>query len=624
MGPKGFYMDNAGFGTVTPVPGFHNAGSYLDWWVTFPSSSANAYTYTEHFVVTPNDPGVHVYFVANHASSDIAGSIGQVQWVLRGDLNKFPNTYSVNADLSNPGPTAIPLPSGPEAFSTDPGRAVQDATVDLHGFTDIPAGFTRSFYTKYDYSSYEYLHRAHGVYGAKYGAWVVLPSNESLVGGPTKQDLIFTGNLAMMEAYSNHLDNQLSLATPAGTASQRLFGPFYYRFNQFGGAIQTPADMYQDALVTGTSFSNFYDHEADLLVNGYVPSTARGTVQVQIAGVMGNPKTAWAVLSDPGKNIQFSSVGAQYWADISSSGNATFTGVIPGTYRLSVYVLGQWGELRQDGVVVTANQVTTVPGLTFAKENFSDATPVFTIGTADRSAHEFLHGHDAQGHDDREFWGTWNYWADFQANNGAVIYNATDGPAGPATNDLRKWNYNHWQTFDPGLFGGVYSSSDDTTDGYKFVIPPYVAALAGASGTNGVTTRVPPWVVHFATPQNATDSAYAVLSVALAAAEASYTVNLNGQSLTWSRAVASDAAVRSGLSGYTQWIAFQWDTSVLNPAGQDNTLTISVSATQGDQDDALRLELTNTSADPAVRGWNDYEYLYKTTDKKVADSLPNP
>ena len=184
MGPKGFYMDNAGFGTGTPVPGFHNAGSYLDWWVTFPSSSANAYTYTEHFVVTPNDPGVHVYFVANHATSDIAGSIGQVQWVLRGDLNKFPNTYSVNADLSNPGPTAIPLPSGPEAFSTDPGRAVQDATVDLHGFTDIPAGFTRSFYTKYDYSSYEYLHRAHGVYGAQYGAWVVLPSSESLVGGP--------------------------------------------------------------------------------------------------------------------------------------------------------------------------------------------------------------------------------------------------------------------------------------------------------------------------------------------------------------------------------------------------------------------------------------------------------
>ena len=356
--------------------------------MTLASSIANAYTYTEHFVVTPNDPGVHVYFAANHATSDIAGSIGQVQWVLRGDLNKFPNTYSVNADLSNPGPTAIPLPSAERrSRRTRKGGAGRDGGSGwVYGYS---GGIYALVLTKYDYSSYEYLHRAHGVYGSKYGAWVVLPSSESLVGGSTKQDLIFTGNLAMMEAYSNHLDNQLALATPAGTASQRLFGPFYYRFNQFGGSILTPADMYQDALVTGTSFGNFYDHEADLLSNGYVPSTARGTVQVQINNVMGNRKTAWAVLSAPGKIIQCSAGGAQYWADISSSGNATFTGVIPGTYRLSAYVLGQWGELRQDGVVVAANQVTTVPGLTFAKENFSDVAPVFTIGTADRCRKSF-------------------------------------------------------------------------------------------------------------------------------------------------------------------------------------------------------------------------------------------
>ena len=623
-GPKGFYMDNSGFGTVTGVPGYINTGGYIDWWVTYPSSSTNAYTYSEHFIVTPNDPAIHIYFVANHSASDIAGGIGQVQWVFRGDLNKFPNTYSVNADLSNPGPTAIPLPTGPEDFSTDPGRAVQDATVDLHGFTDIPSGFHRGFYTKYDYSSYEYLHRAHGVYGSKYGAWVVLPSNESLVGGPTKQNLIFTGNLDIMEAFSGHLDNSISLRTPAGAASQRLFGPYYLRFNSFGDSLKTPADMYQEAVAAGMSFSNFYNNEAQLLDSGYVPSTNRGTVQVQVNGVSGSPKTAWAVLSDPATNFQYSSAGAQYWADISNSGSATFSGVTPGSYRLSVYVLGDWGELRQEGIVVNAGQSTTVPAVNFVRENFSSTPPVFTIGSADRSSHEFLHGHDAAGHDDREFWGAWNYWADFQSTQGAVIYNATDGPAGPATNDLSKWNYNHWQIFDPGLFGGVYSSGDDTTDGYKYVIPAYVAALPGASGTNGVTTRTPPWVVHFASPQNVASSTYAVLSVALASAEANYTVTLNGQPLTWSKQNASDAAVRSGLSGYTQWIAFQWDASLLKAAGEDNVLTISVNSTQGDQDDALRLELTNTSADPSVRGWNDYEYIYKATDTKANDSRSNP
>jgi len=624
-GPKGFYMDNAGFGTVTGVPGFVNANGYIDWWVTYPSSSSNAYTYTEHWVVTPNDPAVHVYFVADHSANDIAGSVGQVQWVVREDLNKFPNIYSVNPDLSNPGPIAIPLPSASEYFSTDPGRAVQDATADLHGFTDIPAGFTRFFGDKYDYSGYTYLNVAHGVYGSEYGAWVVFPSNESMVGGPTKQDLLFTGNLDMIEPYSNHLDNALSLASPAGTATHRLFGPFYVRFNKFGGAIQTPDDMYKDAVIAGTSFGNFYDRESQLLAAGYVPSTARGTVQVQVNGAAsGNPKTAWAVLSDPGKNIQFSAQGAQYWADISATGTATFQGVIPGTYRLSVYNLGQWGEARQDTVAVTAGQNTVVPPVNFAKENFAAGAPLFTIGTADRSSHEFLHGHDAAGHDDREFWGNWNYWADFAANQGAVIYNATDGPSYSATNDLSKWNYNQWQSFDPGLYGGVFSSGDDTTDGYTFAIPPYVAALSGHSGTNGVTTRTPAWTVHFATPQNAGDNAYAVLSVALAAAEGSLTVTLNGQPLVWHVLNASDAAIRSGLSGYTQWIAYQWDTSVLNPAGTDNVLTFSVSQTQGVEYDALRMELTNTSADPAVTGWHDYEFLYKTTDTKANDSLPNP
>ncbi len=624
-GPKGFYMDNAGFGTVTGVPGFVNANGYIDWWVTYPSSSANAYTYTEHWVVTPNDPAVHVYFVADHSASDIAGGVGQVQWVVREDLNKFPNIYSVNPDLSNPGPIKIPLPSGSEFFSTDPGRAVQDATVDLHGFTDIPAGFTRFFGDKYDYSGYTYLNLAHGVYGSQYGAWVVFPSNESMVGGPTKQDLLFTGNLDMIEPYSNHLDNALSLLSPAGVATHRLFGPFYVRFNKFGGAIQTPDDMYKDAVIAGTSFGNFYDNEAQLLAAGYVPSTARGTVQVQVNGIAsGVAKTAWAVLSDPGKNIQYSAQGAQYWMDISATGGATFNGVIPGTYRLSVYNLGQWGEVRQENVTVTAGQNTMVPPFNFVQENFGTSAPLFAIGAADRSSHEFLHGHDAAGHDDREFWGNWNYWADFAANQGAVIYNATDGPAGPATNDLSKWNYNQWQTFDPGLYGGVFQSGDDKTDGYTFAIPPYVAALPTHAGTNGVTTRTPAWTVHFASPQNVTDNAFAVLSVSLAAAEGSLTVTLNGQPLVWHVVNASDAAVRSGLSGYTQWIAYQWDTSVLKPAGQDNVLTFSVSQTQGVEYDALRMELTNNTADPAVTGWNDYEYLYKTTDTKPNDAISNP
>ena len=616
--PNGLYMDNSGIGSGAITPHYDLNPNYLDFWISMPSSSTNAFSYEEHFLITPNDPGIHVYFVARHSATDIAGSLGQIQWVFRVNLAQYTSTYTVNGDLSNPGPTIVNLPPASENFSTDPGRAVQDATVDEHGFPPTP-GYTRSFYTKYDYDGYEYLHKAHGLFGATYGVWAVLPSQESLVGGPTKQNLIYTGNLVIIEALSNHLDNGLPALYPSGTAATRLFGPFYIRFNAFGPAltaaanpIKTPEDMYADATGAISDVQPLYDNEPELLDAGYVPSTGRGSVQAQVSGVIGTAKTAWAVLSDDATNFQYSYAGKQYWQDISSDGTVNFTGVAPGTYRLSVYVLGQWGELRKDGIVVTSGGAASLGTLAFTPENFG--TTLWTIGAPDRSSHEFLHGHDSAGHDDKEYWGNWNYWADFAVGQGAVNYNATSGPNGLATDDLTQWNYAHWGTFDPGLFGGFYQAADDTTDGYKYIAPSYLTSL---------TERTPAWNVQFVTPDNNT-APYVTLSVALSCAEGSYVVTLNGQQLVWHYKNASDCMIRSGLSGYTQWVVFEWPVSVLAAAGQDNLLTIGVSQNDGVEDDALRLELSPTTSNPAVRGWNDYEWVSGSSDTPANDTVANP
>ena len=97
-----------------------------------------------------------------------------------------------------------------------------------------------------------------------------------------------------------------------------------------------------------------------LISKGYVPTTARGSVSIQVNGVAGNPRTAWAVLTSPGVNEQLSTAGYEYWADISNTGSATIPNVVPGTYRLSVWDFGHFGELRQDGILVTADNTTTV------------------------------------------------------------------------------------------------------------------------------------------------------------------------------------------------------------------------------------------------------------------------
>jgi hypothetical protein len=695
--PYGLYMDNTGSldnenvpttggvaatgtvactivgGTVTgPTTCTTGTGStpYFDWSLTIPDSanSGNAYTFVEHWIVFPNDPGVHTYVELVHSTSDAAASVGQIQWVFRDNLSIFNNTYEVNSSLGILGVEDIPRPQLSDTTGTtgaDPGRTVQNAAEDLHGLSDIPGKFGRTFDTKYDYAGYEYLHQAQGLYGlapsgTTYGVWTVLPKLETLVGGPTKQDLYFTGNIDMIEAYSDHEDLPINMNTAADVAYNRLFGPYYIHVNTFGKAynqtgnlLTNQAAMYADAISAGAAFAApgaQYDNEAQLTAAGYVPSTGRGSVSIQVNGAIGSQYTTWAVLSDPATNFQVSFNGMQYWADVSSTGGYTFTGVVPGTYRLSVYSLGQWGEYRQDGIVVTANSTTTVPTITFQPENFAGTSgeTVFTIGTPDRSSHEFLHGHNTTtGKDDREYWGNWNYWMDFAANSGAVVYYATAVGSTPATNNLQLWNYDHWgSSFNPGLFGGVFNSSDDTTDGYQqypgqeyagiagagseYAIPTYVASLAGESGTNGAGTAIPAWQVYFATPSNIANysSGYVELSISAACAYGSYVVTLNPSSANvqriWHYTNYSDCVIRSGLSGYTQWFVMEFPTSALNQTpGGSNEITVTMSQEYGAEDDAWRLELTNNTSNPTVTGWNDYTYITGANTPATPPSAPN-
>jgi hypothetical protein len=168
-------------------------------------------------------------------------------------------------------------------------------------------------------------------------------------------------------------------------------------------------------------------------------------------------------------------------------------------------------------------------------------------------------------------------------------------------------------------------------------IPSYVAGLTGATGTNGVTTPIPAWQVYFATPANiAYVQQYVELSISAACAYGSYVVTLNGQQRIWHYTNYSDCVIRSGLSGYTQWFVMEWPVSALNQTvGGSNEITVSMSQQYGAEDDAWRLELTNTSSNPTVTGWNDYTYVSGTGTPATTppanssglynnDAIPNP
>ena len=90
----------------------------------------------------------------------------------------------------------------------------------------------------------------------------------------------------------------------------------------------------------------------------------------------------------------------------------------------------------------------------------------------------------------------------------------------------------------------------------------------------------------------------------------------------------SDAIERSGLSGYTEWVAYQWPVSALNAAGTDNVITIQIAGSgstfEENSDDALRLELSTNGANPAITGWNDYSFVTSGTTTTAKDTVPNP
>ncbi len=631
--PKGLYMDNDGTcmsqgigSSSTPTANYHlNSGHYLDWWISWPTGSSCTMTLTLHYVVFPNDPTVWTYYVANHASGAGQGTMGQLQYLFRISWVYFYDSYQYNEGLNNLGGWSLTLPSEADLDTTDTGRAVQNACTDLHGFTLPSSGWGREFYTKYDYSNYEYLHKAQCLYGSQFAACSVFPSMETGMGGPTKQDLTFTENILMGELNSNHLENDTPGYVTTG-ATTRIWGPIGYQFSEGESA----ATAYTNAVNSISAALTNFNNDSILTGAGYVATgTTRGTVTPTITGGgSGSANTAWAVLADPDTNMQYSANGYQYWTALNSSGTGTISNVWPGTYRLTTYVLGQWGELRQDGITVTAN-TTTSPKYTFTPENFSPSgdAAIWTIGTPDRSAHEFLHGENTAngaqacaGCDDREFYGNWNYWADFSANNGSVVYYATAVGSTAATNNLQKWNYTQWGVFNPGL----YDSGNDTTGNYTKTIPTYVKGLSGESGTNGVTTPVPPWYVYFTTTSaQSAQGSYVDLSVGLACAETNLTASLNGNALTWTAIKNSDCSARSGLSGTYQWVVFEWPTSDLVAAGSKDTLELSVNGGDGVAYDALRMEISSKGANPSNTGWHDYEYVTSGTYTAANDAVAN-
>jgi hypothetical protein len=558
----------------------------------------------------------------------------QGQFLARVNTSLFNQTYQVDVGPNNIGvQTSTLFPFYPadgspnyNTVSKVTGRTVQDATTDLTG-SGLPGSWGNTSYTKYDYSAYTQFLQATTEYGSQFAVSALFTSKDTMNGGPTKQNLMFTNNISMLEFYSEHYGNATYDYKPTqGVDTSKLFGPYAFRFTPTNG--ETGAQLYADAVNSMPALQAVYDTDTQLIANGYVTSNLRGTVQFNIANSAGwssNTNNNTVVLSDPNKNFQLTGSGYQYWTQIAPNGAASIGNIVPGTYRVSLYEYGQWGETRYDNIQIKGQQTALPQNLKFTPENFGTSSAIWTIGTPDRSSHEFLNGHNTSatngvvaGGDLRQFYGEYDFWAEEQTlgNPGKVVYYATAVGSTPATNNPNKWIANQWRTFNPGL----YDAANSTTDNYSNLAPAYVRDAAhGGTGLGPGSYHGSPWEVHFTTTAaQRAQGQFVVLSVGLSSVEAALTVSLNGHSETWSNtgaaatpiSVNTDAMTRSGDAGIYEFLVFQFPTSdLLTATNANNLFTFSVNTTDGVMYDALRMEITNTSANPTTTGWHDYEFI---------------
>ncbi|KAI1776968.1 polysaccharide lyase family 4 protein [Hypoxylon cercidicola] len=512
------------------------------------------------------------------------------------NLQEFRTLFRPNSDiwthLATNAVQYAPLP-GSEAKENQ--VVVQDATWYM-GNTPDDAYVQQEadYFTKYTFQDTWRNHDAHGMYAdgsqigdnSTFGAWMVMSTKETYFGGPLHSDLIVDGIVY------DYMDQKPNITD----GFDRTFGPQYFYFNHLPAGtdlqvLREDATQYADP---GWS-AEFYDSIAEYVPN-FVPSTQRGTWQLQ-ADLPENAKNPIAVLAQNGVDFQdnvFDTQAYQYWAEIDESGHANISRVKAGTYRLTIYAEGIFGQYIQDDIVVQAGEAETTQ-VTWQEESAGEE--IFRIGTPDKSSGEYRHGyepdptHPLHPEQYRVYWAVYDFVDEFPEG---VTFKVGESDV---AKDL---NYVHWSVF------GGYANSLRTESYY------------GDGNVNN-------WTIVFDLEKSQLDQKdQATFTVQLAGAKTAagntdifnasephsnlaYTVNINGKDLEpWVIPYyqSSSCAVRSAVICYNVVNKFVFDPAMLREGENQIILSLPFNATDYEsavlpgsvyvQYDALRLEISST------------------------------
>jgi rhamnogalacturonan endolyase len=406
----------------------------------------------QYWFLRDGETGLHAFsrFAYHNKTTPSSGVFQEFRTLFRPKTPLWTDLIT-NSEIYAP----LPIPD-PATGNTTNAYTVQDATWYIGNRTNDPYVETFSdYFTKYTFSTEYRDQKVHGMFadgtqsndGSTFGSWMVMNTKDTYFGGPTWSDLVVDG-IVYNYIVSNHHGNQAPNITDG---FDRTFGPSYYYFNR-GEAGATWQELRNEALEFATPEwnANFYDDIAHLVPN-YVPTSGRGSWKAKVDLPQGAEDPV-AVLSPSGFDFQDSSRDTkayQYWADIDpETGEIQIDRVKAGTYRLTVYASGIFGDYIQEGVVVSAGETTDSGSVTWTPE--SAGKELWRMGTPDKSGGEWLHGdHPAPDRplhppEYRIYFGAYDYLEDFPDG---VHFHVGE------SDEAKDFNYIHWS-----VFGGYANS----------------------------------------------------------------------------------------------------------------------------------------------------------------------
>jgi rhamnogalacturonan endolyase len=226
--------------------------------------------------------------------------------------------------------------------------------------------------------------------------------------------------------------------------------------------------------------AEFYDDISEHVVN-YVTTSQRGSWKARVQLPKG-ATNALAVLAQNGADFQdnVEDVNAyQYWSDIGHcDGKVSIDRIKAGTYRLTIYADGIFGDYIQDDVVIAAGETTDSGTVVWEAE--SAGKELWRIGTPDKAGGEWKHGdkpdaaHPLHPPEFRIYWGAYDYLEDFPEGVNFHV--------GESKED-EDFNYIHWSVF--GGFANfnrpVQVEGDGQINNWTITFDASAADLAGTS-----------------------------------------------------------------------------------------------------------------------------------------------